>query len=187
MSGALEYNKFASFISPDYLVDESVLLVYSTAPASVRSYEGFGFPDSGVAVSLNVLDEKVDSLESFFVFKLPSSIFIPGSRCKSYVHVRRACYASMSLCLLASPRLYDSIDSRSTRWLASDQNGSGSSETTSNGNLRRMTDWRRNRRTALVRSSPVLAKRASASLRRLESILICNVDVAMSKSFICRT
>ena len=91
------------------------------------------------------------------------------------------------LCLFASPRSNDFIDSRSTRWLASDQKGSGFSETTSNGRRRRMTDCRRKSRTALVRSSPVLAKRASASLRRFESTRICSVDVAMSGSFVLKT
>ena len=92
-----------------------------------------------------------------------------------------------SLCLFASPRSNDSIDSRRTRWLASDQKGSGFSVTTSNGRRRRITDWRRNSRTALVRSRPALAKRASASLRKLESMRICKVDVFIIRSFVVET
>ena len=85
---------------------------------------------------------------------------------------------------LESARSIDSMDSRSTRWFASDQNGSGTSVTTSNGSLRRMTNWRRKRRTALDMSSPAFSKRDSASCRRRLSTRICSVDVAILQSFV---
>ena len=47
------------------------------------------------------------------------------------------------------------------------------------GSRRRITDWRKNRRTALVRSRPVLVNKASASRRKFESMRICSVDVAI--------
>ena len=83
-----------------------------------------------------------------------------------------------------SPRSIDSMDSRSTRWFTSDQNGSGTSVTTSNGSLRRMTNWRKKRRTALDMSSPAFSKRASASCRSWSSTRICSVDVAILQSLV---
>lgn len=187
MRGTLEYHKFLRFPRADDFINEPVFIVDAAAPATVHSSERFWLAYPRVPVSFDVLDERIDPLQGFAVFKLPADVFVPGARREIDIHVRRSCHASMSSCLCASPRSKDSIDSRRTRWFASDQKGSGASETTSNGSRRRMTDWRRKRRTALVRSSPVFAKSESASLRRFESTRICSVDVAMSSSFTLRT
>lgn len=84
----------------------------------------------------------------------------------------------------ASPRSYERMDSPSTRWFASEKNGSGLTAITSNGRRWRRTDCLRNRRTALDRSSPARANSSSASCLRSESTRICNVDVVISKSFV---
>ena len=86
-----------------------------------------------------------------------------------------------------SPRSSERMDSASTRWLASDQNGSGLSDITSKGRRRRITDWRRNRRMALDISSPAFVNKRSASLRRPLSIRICSVVVAILHSFVIQT
>ena len=90
-------------------------------------------------------------------------------------------------CTWSSPRSSERMDSASARWLASDQNGSGLSDITSNGRRRRITDWRRNRRMALDISSPAFVNKRSASLRRPLSIRICSVDVAILYSFVFQT
>ena len=85
---------------------------------------------------------------------------------------------------LASSCSYERMDSPSTRWFASEKNGSGLTAITSNGRRWRRTDCFKNRRTALDRSSPARANSSSASCLRSESTRICNVDVVISKSFV---
>ena len=169
------------------LVHKSMLVVYASAPVTIRIPKRLRFANAGVAVALYVLDEQIYSLEDFLVLQLPSRVFISGARRESEIHVNRLSYGSISSCRCPSPRSIDAIDSRRTRWLASDQNGSGFSEITSNGRRRRMTDWRKNRRMALDMSSPACANNSSASFRRSESTRICSVDVAIAKSFVVQT
>ena len=166
------------------LVDEPICFVDASAPVAIPVSQRFGLADTGIAVAFNVFDESIDPLEGLFVFKLPAGIFIPGARRKGDGHKLSPLYASISSRICPSPRSSERIDSASTRWLASDQKGSGHSVTTSNGKRWRMTDWRRKRRIALDISSPAFVKRRSASLRRPLSIRICSVDVAILHSFV---
>ena len=166
------------------LVHETMLVIDTPTPVAVHIPKRFRFANARVAVAFNVLDEQVDPLENFLVLQLPSSVFVPGAWRKCEIHGSLPFYTSMSLCRCPSPRSSDSIDSRRTRWFASDQKGSGFSDTTSNGRRRRITDWRRNRRTALDMSRPARANNSSASFRRLESTRICSVDVAIRDSFV---
>ena len=96
--------------------------------------------------------------------------------CSGFVNSRR----------LASPRSKERMESARTRWFASEKNGSGASVITSKGRRRRITIWRRNSLTPLEMSSPARLSNSSASWRRSESMRICNVDVAMLKSFVVR-
>ena len=184
---ALENHQFAGFTFSNKFIDETVLFVDTTAPATVHVSKRFRFANAGIPIAFNVFYEEVYALKRFGVLQLPACVFVPGSRCEIDVHGVSILQASMSSCRFASPRSKDAIDSRSTRWFASDQNGSGFSDTTSNGSRRRITDWRRKRRTALDRSSPAPAKSSSASRRSLESTRICSVDVAILQSFVVQS
>ena len=164
-------------------VYEPVLVVDASAPVAVHVAKRLGLANAGIPVAFDVLDEQIDALENLLVLHLPACIFVPCAGRECEIHGDLPSYTSINSWRWPSPRSIDSIDSRRTRWFASDQNGSGSSDMTSNGSRRRITDWRRKRRTALVRSRPVLVKRASASRRKLESIRICSVDVAIFISF----
>ena len=165
------------------LVDETVGVVDAATPVAVKVLQRFGLADAGVAVALNVLDEGIDALQGFLVFQLPARVFIPGAWGEDDLH-RGFPYASMSSWACPLPRSSERIDFARTRWLASDQKGSGLSVITSKGRRRRMTDWRRKSRMALDMSSPALEKSISASFRRLESIRTCSDDVVILKSFV---
>ncbi len=166
------------------LVDEPVFVVDSAAPIACPVAKRLRFADAGVSVALNVFYEQIDSLQCLFVLELPARILIPCARRECKVHCIVPSQSSISSWRCPSPRSMDSIDSRSTRWFVSDQNGSGDSVTTSKGSFRRITNWRRKRRTALDMSSPALSKRVSAAFRRRLSTLICSVVVAILKSFV---
>ena len=165
------------------LVDETVGVVDAATPVAVKVLQRFGLADAGVAVALNVLDEGVDALQGLLVFQLPARVFIPGAWGEDDLH-RGLPYASMSSWACPLPRSSERIDFARTRWLASDQKGSGLSVSTSKGRRRRMTDWRRKSRMALDMSSPAFEKRVSASWRRLESMRTCSDDVVILKSFV---
>ena len=150
MCCALDNKQFSSVASlrcvlASKLVDETMLVVDSTAPVTIPVAERLRLADASVSIAFNVLDEQIDSLQNLFVLKLPARVLIPCA------------------------------------WR---EYGSGTSVTTSNGSLRRMTNWRRKRRTALDMSSPAFSKSDSASCRRRLSTRICSVDVAILQSFV---
>ena len=184
MRFALEDYDFASIANTCYFINKSIHVVNPSRPASLPILERFGFADTSVAVAINVIDKFVDALERLFVLELPASVFVPRAWGKNDIHEETLSQASIKSRFLASPRSYERIDSANTRWLASAKKGSGFSATTSNGRRWRMTDWRRNRRTALEMSSPAREKNSSASWRKSLSTRICSVDVVISHSFV---
>ena len=131
MRRALEDDQLLGFALADELVHKPMLVVDAAAPASVHVPKLLRLADAGVPVALDVLDEQVDAFEDFLVLQLPSGIFVPCARREVYIHDRTLVQASINSCLFASPRSNDSIDSRRTRWFASDQKGSGFFVTTS--------------------------------------------------------
>ena len=187
MRRALENDKLLGFFFAYDFVHKSMFVSYASAPASAHVPKRLWLANADVPIAFYVLDKQIYSLEDFLVLQLPTGIFIPGARRKVDVHGIALRQSSMSSWRFASPRSYDSIDSRRMRWFVSDQKGSGFSDTTSNGSRRRITDCRRNRRTALDMSRPARANNLSASFRSSESTRICNVDVAILNSFVVQT
>ena len=183
MRRALGNQEFPLGTFAGQLVDETVGVGDAATPEAVKVLQRFGLADAGVAAAHNVLDEGIDALQGLFVFQLPARVFIPGAWGEDDLH-RGFPYASMSSWACPLPRSSERIDFARTRWLASDQKGSGLSVITSKGRRRRMTDWRRKSRMALDMSSPALEKSISASFRRLESIRTCSDDVVILKSFV---
>lgn len=183
MRGTLNNKKLSFFAFAGNLVDKAVGVVDASAPVAIPVLERFGLADSRVPIALNILNERVDPLQSLLVFKLPARVFVPSAGRKDDLH-KETPYASISSWTLPSPRSKERMDSLSTRWFASDQKGSGDSAIMSKGIRRRITTCLRKRRTALDISSPAPLKNPSASLRRSESTRICNVEVAILKSFV---
>ena len=187
MRFALGNEKCLGVLRAADFVDKTIRIVNPTAPVAIPIFQWFWFSDAVIAIALNVLNEGVDPLQSFFILKLPSGVFVPCARREGDCHFASSNYASIRSCTWPSPRSSERMDSASIRWLVSDQNGSGLSDITSNGRRRRITDWRRNRRMALDISSPAFVNKRSASLRRPLSIRICSVDVAILHSFVIQT
>lgn len=122
---ALENHQFAGFAFSNQFIDKTVLFIDSAAPVTVPVAERLRLADAGVSIVFKVFYKEVYALKRFGIILLPACVFIPRSRCEIDVNRRILIKASMSSCRFASPRSKDSIDSRSTRWFASDQNESG--------------------------------------------------------------
>ena len=181
---ALEDDKFPRLARSYALIDKPIRFIDTAAPASFPVAKGFRLADAGVAVALNVLYELVDSFEGLFVLDLPARVLVPCAGREIDDHVRFGSYASISSRRWASPRSKERMESARMRWFASEKKGSGLSERTSKGSLRRRIIWRRKSLTPLEMSRPALFSSDSASRRKSESIRICSVDVAILVSFV---
>lgn len=63
----------------DHLVDESALIGNSPRPVPLKAvFEGLGFTNAVIAVSLNILNQLIDASQNFAVFSLPSDVVFPG-------------------------------------------------------------------------------------------------------------
>lgn len=118
--------------------DQAVGFVDADTPPSAEvPLEGFGLPDGGVAVSVDALDERVDTLQGFLVAQRPVLKLFPGEIRPQLLHGDDS----------------DACDAARSFWPVAAVRGGGSSACRS-GSLRRRRECARDRRAGLRTREP---------------------------------